>query len=97
MFGEFYDATLATPELAVYVIRVGEDGEFSFEDANEVVAKVAGLTAVGDPRPDARRGPAARGGGLHTTHLRTCVETGLPMAYQRTFEFPTGRCRSRPT
>ena len=55
IFGEFYDAALATPELAVYVIRVGENGAFTFEDANDVVARVSGLPLSEIPRPDASR------------------------------------------
>ena len=91
IFAEFYDATLASPEVAVYVIRVGDAGEFTFEDANEVVALTAGrpLSDIRGRTPEEVLLPEVAD--CITTNLRTCVETGLPMAYQRTFEFPTGR------
>src|SRR4051812_16291230 len=90
-FAEFYDAALATPELAVYVVRVGLGGEFTFEDANDFVAKVAGkpLSEIrGRPVADVLQADIAD---CVTSHMRTVVETGEPLAYQRTFDFPNAR------
>jgi len=94
-FGEFYDAALATPEVAVYVIRVGDDGDYFFEDANAFVAKVAG-------RPLSEIRGKALGDVLApeiaeciTTNLGKCVASGEAMAYQRTFDFPTGKVSFR--
>jgi len=86
-FGEFYDAALATPELAVYVIRVGEDGEFTFEDANGFFAQVAGksISEIRGLTPQEVLLPEVAG--CITTNLRSCVATGQPMAYGRTFDF----------
>jgi signal transduction histidine kinase len=85
-FAEFYDAALAMPELAVYVIRVGEDGGFTFEDANGFVAEVAGrsLSEIRGQTPHEVLLPELAD--CITTHLRTCVQTGKPMAYSRSFD-----------
>jgi signal transduction histidine kinase len=90
-FGEFYDAALATPELAVYVIRVGDDGGFTFEDANDFVAQVAGkpLSEIRGRAPQEVLLPEVAE--CITNNLRTCVATGKPMAYGRTFDFPGAR------
>ncbi len=90
-FGEFYDAALATPELAVYVIRVGEDGEFTFEDANDFIAQVAGkpLSEIRGRTPQEVLLPEVAD--CITTNLRKCVASGEPMAYGRTFDFPGAR------
>ena len=91
IFAEFYDAALATPELAVYVIRVGETGEFTFEDANGVVAKIAGrpVSEIRGQTPHEVMLPEVAD--CMTANLRTCVATGLPMSYQKTLDFPHGR------
>jgi PAS domain S-box-containing protein len=88
--GEFYDAVFASPDIAAYVIRVGNGGEFVFEDANEMVAQTSGKAL-----------PAIRGRTPHEVlqpeladclaeNLRRCVETRLAVAYHRTIDFPDG-------
>lgn len=89
-FGEFYEAVTANPELAAYVIRVGDDGGFVFEDANDVLEGIAG-------RPLSE----IRGQGVEAclphdvahcliNNLRLCVESARPITYHRTIELPNG-------
>ena len=89
-YGEFYDAALATPELAVYVVRVEANGQFAFEDANALVERVSGkpLSEIRGRTPAEVFVPEIAN--CLTTNLRTCVETGQGMVYRRSFQFPTG-------
>jgi signal transduction histidine kinase len=89
-FAEFYDAALKTPELAVYVIRVEEDGEFSFEDANDFVSVVAGKALSEIRGRTVQEVLPVQIADCLMTHLRTAVETGDPIAYERRLELPTG-------
>ena len=89
-YGDFYDAAFATPELAVYVVRVGADGRFTIEDANALVERVAGkpLAEIRGRTPAEVFVPEVAQ--CLTTNLGTCVRTGQAMAYRRTFNFPAG-------
>ncbi len=90
-FAECFDALLRTPDLAAYVIRASEDGEFTFEDANEFVAKVAGkpLSEIRGRTIEQVLLPELAD--CVTTHLRTVIANGEPLAYQRTMDLADGR------
>jgi two-component system, NarL family, sensor kinase len=90
-FVECFNALLRAPDLAAYVIGVGDGGEFTFEDANEFVAQIAGK-----PLSEIRGRTIEQVLPLEladclTTHLRTAIENGEPLAYQRTLDLPGGR------
>lgn len=89
-FGEFYDAVTANPEHAAYVIRVGEDGGFSFEDANAVLQGIAGrpLSEIRGRRVEACLPPDIAD--CLNSNLCVCVETGRPISYRRTIDSPDG-------
>lgn len=89
-FGEFYEAVTANPELAAYVVRVGEDGGFFFEDANDVLEGIAGrpLAQIRGQRVEACLPPDV--GQCLADKLRLCVESGRPITYHRTIEQPNG-------
>lgn len=90
-FAEFYDAVTSSLELAAYVIRIHENGDFTFEDANEVVerlagrplAEIRGRTLLSCLPPDI--------GQCLTDNTRRCVETARPVTYHRTMALPTGQ------
>ena len=90
-FAEFYDAVFASPELAAYVIRVHDDGQFTFEDANEVVAATAGKPLVDIRGRTPHEVLIPEVADCITEHLGVVVESGRPLAYHRTFDFPGGR------
>jgi signal transduction histidine kinase len=90
-FGEFYEAIFADPEVAAYVIRVGDAGDFTFEDANAVVERISGKPlAQIRGYPPAASMPADIAECL-TNNLRRCVETSMPVSYRRACEVPGGK------
>ncbi|KRA80340.1 PAS domain-containing protein [Altererythrobacter sp. Root672] len=89
-FGEFYEVVTGSPDMAAYVIRVGEDGTFRFEDANDFLEKIAGkpLSEIrGAEVQDCLPPDIAE---CLANNLRRCVETGLPVNYHRTVDAPDG-------
>ena len=93
----FYDAIFSHPDLAVYVIRVCDDGTFRIDDANAGVAQLAkrpvdeisGLTpheCLIEPIADCLE-----------TNLRVCLETGSSLQYERELDLPDGRLAWKTT
>ena len=93
----FYDAIFSQPDLAVYVIRVCDDGTFRIDDANAAVAKLAsrpvgeicGLTpreCLIEPIADCLE-----------TNLRICLETETSLQYERELDLPEGRLAWKTT
>jgi PAS domain S-box-containing protein len=90
-FSEFYEAIFADPDVAAYVIRVGDDGGFIFEDANAVVERISGLPLQkirGYPPQASMPADIAE---CLTNNLRRCVETAMPVSYRRTVDTPGGK------
>ncbi|MBT2135402.1 PAS domain-containing protein [Croceibacterium sp. LX-88] len=89
-FGEFYEVVTGSPEMAAYVIRVGDDGGFRFEDANDFLERIAGkpLSEIRGARVEDCLPPDIAD--CLTNNLRRCVETGRPLSYHRTIEAPDG-------
>lgn len=89
-FGEFYEAVTANPELAAYVIRVGDDGGFSFEDANDVLENIAGRPLADIRGRSVEECLSPEIAQCLINNLRLCVESGRPITYHRTVELPNG-------
>jgi PAS domain S-box-containing protein len=87
----FYRAVFSHPHFLVYVIRALPDGSFLFEDANEGVARLAGLPLdrVIGARPGECLAPEMAE--CLETNLARCLEDGEPLTYERSIEMPDGR------
>ena len=86
----FYDAVFSQPDLAVYVIRVCDDGTFRIEDANAAVAKMANRPVDEIRGLTPHEGLIAPIADCLETNLRVCLETESFLQYERgsTFRWP---------
>jgi len=93
----FYDAIFSQPDLAVYVIRVCEDGTFRIEDANAAVAKLANrpIDELGGLTP--HEGLIEPIANCLETNLRVCLETQSFLQYERELDLPEGRLSWKTT
>jgi signal transduction histidine kinase len=95
--GAFYRTMFAQRDLAVYIIRIGDAGEFYFEDANAAVAALA-------KRPlDEVRGrtihealPFALAECLEA-NIRRCIKSGRSLTYLRSLELSEGSLTFKTT
>ena len=93
----FYDAIFSHPDLAVYVIRVCDDGTFRIDDANAAVAKLASrpVSEIGGLTPhECLIEPIAD---CLETNLRICLETESSLQYERELDLPEGRLAWKTT
>ncbi|MGZ8346639.1 MAG: PAS domain-containing sensor histidine kinase [Allosphingosinicella sp.] len=93
----FYDAIFGHPDLAVYTIRVDEDGDYRFEDANAGVVQLANR-----PVPEIRGSPprdclSEQIAECLETNLRRCIESRETLSYARTIELADGRLSWKTT
>lgn len=89
--GTIYRSFRSHPDLAIYVVKATRSGEFVFEDANALVARIAGRPIAQIIGATPRECLPHQIAECLIESLGRCAETGASVSYVRTLDQTEGR------